>query len=186
MEVSGVVELIKAGQEKGSDPLVWAIQMYSNLNSAGESLPSVELAELLVSYICWDNNVPILWKFLDKALMLRIVPPMLLLALLSVRFFIWIIMKLSFLLIFLFLKSIVFRKEIYPLLFGRGKFICPIWNKPVCCLNISYLCLFSFFFFGRVLPCRHVQPAAYRLYLELLKRHAFELKSQINRPDYQK
>ncbi|OIV91936.1 hypothetical protein TanjilG_25417 [Lupinus angustifolius] len=127
MEVSGgrgweeeVVELTKVAQEKESDPLVWAIQMHSNLNSAGESLPSIELAELLVSYICWDNNVPILWKFLDKALMLQIVPPMLLLALLSLR----------------------------------------------------------------VIPCRHVQPAAYRLYLELLKRHAFELKSQTNRPDY--
>ncbi|XP_061347875.1 mediator of RNA polymerase II transcription subunit 33A [Gastrolobium bilobum] len=120
--LDGVAELTKAAQQKGSDPLVWAIQMYSNLNSAGESLPSVELAEFLVSYICWDNNVPILWKFLEKALMLKIVPPMLVLALLSVR----------------------------------------------------------------VLPCRHVHPAAYRLYLELLKRHAFELKSQISRPDYKK
>lgn len=120
--MEGVAEMTKVAQQKGSDPLLWALQMYSNLNSAGESLPSLELAEFLVSYICWDNNVPILWKFLDKALMLHIVPPMLLLALLSVR----------------------------------------------------------------VIPCRHVQPAAYRLYLELVKRHAFELKSQINRPDYQK
>ncbi|KAL2341231.1 hypothetical protein Fmac_009171 [Flemingia macrophylla] len=120
--MEGVAEMTKAAQQKESDPLLWALQMYSNLNSAGESLPSVELAQFLVSYICWDNNVPILWKFLDKALTLHIVPPMLLLALLSVR----------------------------------------------------------------VIPCRHVQPAAYRLYLELVKRHAFELKSQINRPDYQK
>ncbi|CAL0301193.1 unnamed protein product [Lupinus luteus] len=129
MEVTGgrnrrwevaAVDLTKAAQEKGSDPLLWAIQMYSNLNSAGESLPSIELAEFLVSYICWDNNVPILWKFLDKALMLQIVPPLHILALLSVR----------------------------------------------------------------VLPCRHVQPAAYRLYLEFIKRHAFGLKSQTNRPDY--
>ncbi|KAE9594647.1 hypothetical protein Lalb_Chr18g0056021 [Lupinus albus] len=129
MEVTGgrsrrwegvAMDLTKAAQEKESDPLLWAIQMYSNLNSAGESLPSIKLAEFLVSYICWDNNVPILWKFLDKALMLQIVPPLLILALLSVR----------------------------------------------------------------VLPCRHVQPAAYRLYLEFIKRHAFELKSQTNRPDY--
>ncbi|XP_027364485.1 mediator of RNA polymerase II transcription subunit 33A isoform X3 [Abrus precatorius] len=83
--MEGVAELTKAAQQKGSDPLLWAIQMYSNLNSAGESLPSPQLAEFLVSYICWDNNVPILWKFLEKALMLQIVPPMLLLALLSVR-----------------------------------------------------------------------------------------------------
>ncbi|WJX22729.1 Mediator of RNA polymerase II transcription subunit 33A [Trifolium repens] len=115
-------DVTKEAQQKGSDPLVWAIQMYSNLNSSGESLPSSQLAEFLVSYIFWNNNVPILWKFLDKALILNIVPPMLLISLLSLR----------------------------------------------------------------VIPCRHVQPAAYRLYLELIKRHAFELKSQINRPDYQK
>ncbi|KAF7837224.1 mediator of RNA polymerase II transcription subunit 33A [Senna tora] len=117
-----VVELTKAAQEKGYDPLIWAIQIHSHLNSVGESLPSVELADVLVSYICWENNVPILWKFLEKALMLKIVPPMLLLALLSVR----------------------------------------------------------------VTPCRHFQPAPYRLYLELLRRHVFELKSLINGPNYLK
>jgi len=85
--MDGVAEMTKAAQQKGSDPLLWAVQMYSNLNSAGEALPSVELAHFLVSYICWDNNVPILWKFLEKALTLQIVPPMLLLALLSVRSF---------------------------------------------------------------------------------------------------
>ncbi|KAK7303233.1 hypothetical protein RJT34_14135 [Clitoria ternatea] len=122
MGMEGVAEMTKVAQEQGSDPLLWAIQMYSSLNSAGESLPSAELAQFLVSHICWDNNVPILWKFLDKALMLRIVPPMLILALLS----------------------------------------------------------------KRVIPSRHTQPVAYRLYLELLKRHAFELKSHISVPDYQK
>jgi hypothetical protein len=79
-------DVTKEAQQKGSDPLVWAIQMYSNLNSSGESIPSSQLAEFLVSYICWNNNVPILWKFLDKALILNIVPPMLLLSLLSLRF----------------------------------------------------------------------------------------------------
>ncbi|KAI9115091.1 hypothetical protein K1719_014104 [Acacia pycnantha] len=117
-----VVEMIKAAQGKGCDPLSWAIQIHSLLNSSGESLPSLELADLLVSYICWENNVPIMWKFLEKAFMLKIVPPMLVLALLSVR----------------------------------------------------------------VIPCRNFQPAAYRLYLELLRRHAFELKSLINGPNYPK
>ncbi|KAH7522398.1 hypothetical protein FEM48_Zijuj07G0134100 [Ziziphus jujuba var. spinosa] len=115
-----VMELTKVAQQKGSDPLLWAVQLSSNLSSAGVSLPSVELANVLVSYICWDNNVPIAWKFLDKALMLKIVPPMLVLALLS----------------------------------------------------------------SRVIPSRCSQPVAYRLYLELLKRHAFTLKSQINGPNY--
>lgn len=79
-------ELTKEAQRKGSDPFVWAIQMYSSLSSSGESLPSSQLAEFLVSYICWDNNVPIIWKFLDMALIHNMVPPMFVLALLSVRF----------------------------------------------------------------------------------------------------
>jgi len=49
------------------------------------SQPSVELAHLLVSHICWSNNVPIAWKFLDKALSLKLAPPSLVLALLSTR-----------------------------------------------------------------------------------------------------
>ncbi|XP_059650111.1 mediator of RNA polymerase II transcription subunit 33A [Cornus florida] len=118
----GVVELTKAAQDRGSEPLSWAIQLSSNLSSAGVSLPSVELANLLVSHICWDNNVPIAWKFLEKALMVKIVPPMLILALLSTR----------------------------------------------------------------VIPNRHSRPAAFRLYMELLKRHALNMKSHINGPDYQK
>ncbi|PON80187.1 Mediator of RNA polymerase II transcription subunit [Parasponia andersonii] len=114
-----VMELTKVAQQKGSDPLLWAIQLSSNLSSAGVSLPSVEVANSLVSYICWENNVPIMWKFLEKALVLKIVPPMLVLALLSTR----------------------------------------------------------------VIPSRGSQPVAYRLYMELVKRHVFNLKSQINGPN---
>lgn len=85
-----VVELTKVAQQKGSDPLVWAIHLSSNLTSMGVSLPSVEVANALVSHICWDNNVPIIWKFLEKALALKIVPPMLVLALLSTRFLLFL------------------------------------------------------------------------------------------------
>ncbi|XP_042476055.1 mediator of RNA polymerase II transcription subunit 33A-like [Macadamia integrifolia] len=117
-----IVELTKIAQEKGSDPLLWAIQLSSTLNSAGVSLPSKEVAHLLISYICWENNVPITWKFLEKALAMKIVPPMLILALLS----------------------------------------------------------------HRVIPWRQSRPAAYRLYMELLKRHAFSFASQINGQNFQK
>ena len=85
--VQMVIEVTKDAQEKGSDPHVWAMQLSKFLNSERVSLPSIEVAEALVSYICWDNNVPILWKFLDKALVLNIVPPLLVLALFSTRFF---------------------------------------------------------------------------------------------------
>ncbi|OVA20077.1 hypothetical protein BVC80_1665g39 [Macleaya cordata] len=117
-----VLELIKVAQNKGCDPLHWAIQLTSNLSSAGVSLPSTELAHLLVSHICWANNVPIAWKFLERALTGKMVHPMLVLALLSCR----------------------------------------------------------------VIPNRRSRPAAYRLYMELTKRHAFSFASQINGSDNQK
>ncbi|KAA8543203.1 hypothetical protein F0562_021302 [Nyssa sinensis] len=81
----GVLELTKSAQDRGSDPLMWAIQLSSSLNSAGVALPSTEVANLLVSHICWANNVPITWKFLEKALAVKIVPPIFVLALLSSR-----------------------------------------------------------------------------------------------------
>ncbi|KAK4755757.1 hypothetical protein SAY87_009514 [Trapa incisa] len=117
-----VLDMTKVAQEKGCDPLLWALQLTSSLNSAGISFPSPELADCLVSYICWDNNVPILWKFLDRALVVNIASPLLVIALLSTR----------------------------------------------------------------VIPARQLRPAAYRLYLELLKRHAFALKPQIVGLNYHK
>ncbi|XP_071742043.1 mediator of RNA polymerase II transcription subunit 33A-like [Rutidosis leptorrhynchoides] len=116
-----VLEFTKKSQDKGSDPLLWAIHLSSQLNSEGVTLPSTELANLLVSHICWDNNNPISWKFLEKALIFNIVPPLLVLALLSTR----------------------------------------------------------------VIPKRHTQQAAFRLYMELLKRHAFKLKSHVEFQNYE-
>ncbi|GFZ04678.1 REF4-related 1 [Actinidia rufa] len=118
----GVIEMTKSAQERGGDPVLWTIQLSSALSAAGVPIPSTELAELLVSQICWSNNVPIAWKFLEKALMMKIVPPMHVLALLSVS----------------------------------------------------------------VIPTRRFHPAAYRLYMELLKRHGFLFASQSNCPNYEK
>ena len=81
-----VLEHTKSAQDKNSDPLLWAVQLSSSLHSAGVSLPSIDLAHLLVSHICWDNHVPITWKYLEKALVAKFVPPVLVLALLSARF----------------------------------------------------------------------------------------------------
>ncbi|KAI3742728.1 hypothetical protein L1987_60422 [Smallanthus sonchifolius] len=116
----GVMEMTKSAQSKGTDPSIWAAQLSSSLKSAGISVPSTEVAELLVSHICWSNNVPIAWKFLEKALALRLAPPMLVLALLS----------------------------------------------------------------NSVIPSRRSQPAAYRLYLELLRRLVFPSASEVNGPKY--
>ncbi|KAJ9171928.1 hypothetical protein P3X46_015225 [Hevea brasiliensis] len=117
-----VLQLTKSAQDKNSDPLLWAIQLSSSLNSAGVVLPSTELAHLLVSYICFENSVPIMWKFLEKALTVKIAAPMLVLALLSTR----------------------------------------------------------------VVPNRQLHPAAYRLYMELVKRHAFSFASHVSGPNYPK
>lgn len=117
-----VLELTKSAQDKNTDPLLWAIQLSSTLNAAGVTLPSTDLAHLLVSHICFDNHVPIAWKFLDTALNVMIVPPMLVFALLSTR----------------------------------------------------------------VVPNRKLQPAAYRLYMELVRRHGFSFASQIRGPNYPK
>ncbi|XP_034908175.1 mediator of RNA polymerase II transcription subunit 33B isoform X2 [Populus alba] len=116
-----VLELTKSAQVKNCDPQLWAIQLSSNLNSARVDLPSMELAHLLVSHICFDNHMPITWKFLEKALSFNLVPPLLVLALLSTR----------------------------------------------------------------VVPNRQLHPSAYRLYMELVKRHAFSFSALIAAPNYQ-
>lgn len=42
------------------------------------------------------------------------------------------------------------------------------------------------FIYYRVISNRQLHPAAYRLYLELLTRHAFSLASLVNGPNYDK
>ncbi|KAL1219307.1 Mediator of RNA polymerase II transcription subunit 33A [Cardamine amara subsp. amara] len=117
-----VIELTKMCQENSIDPRLWASQLSANLRFFAVELPSSELAEVLVSYICWDNNVPILWKFLERAISLKLVSPLLVLALLA----------------------------------------------------------------DRVVPSRSTQLAAYRIYLELLKRNMFMIKDHISGPHYEK
>lgn len=117
-----VLEITKVEQEKGGDPLVWAVQVSSCLSSSGVSLPSFELANFLVSHICWENNLPIAWKFLEKALVLKIVSPII----------------------------------VFPLLSSR------------------------------VIQNRRLRPAAFRLYMELMRRHIFTLKNHVNMLSYKK
>ncbi|XP_010921944.1 mediator of RNA polymerase II transcription subunit 33A isoform X1 [Elaeis guineensis] len=118
----GVAELTKAAQEKGCDPTVWVAHVSSALAAAGAPRPSPELSHLLVSHLCWANNVPLAWKYVERALAANLASPMLLLALLSTR----------------------------------------------------------------VIPSRHSRPAAYRLYMELVRRHAFSFASQINGSNFKK
>ncbi|CAL9193844.1 mediator of RNA polymerase II transcription subunit 33A-like [Musa acuminata AAA Group] len=117
-----VAEYTKAAQGTGCDPAVWTVHVSSTLAAHVVPLPSPELAQLLVSHLCWGNNVPLAWKYVERALAANIAPPMLLLALLSVR----------------------------------------------------------------IIPSRCSKPVAYRLYLELIQRHAFIFTSQIKGPSFKK
>ncbi|CAH8360175.1 unnamed protein product [Eruca vesicaria subsp. sativa] len=116
----GVIELTKMAQEQCVDARLWASHLSATLKPFVE-FPSTELAEVLVSYICWDNNVPVLWKFLERAMASNLVSPLVVLALLS----------------------------------------------------------------DRVVPNRSTQSAAYRIYLELLKRNIFRIKDHITGSHYQ-
>ncbi|KAM3267356.1 hypothetical protein P3S67_032406 [Capsicum chacoense] len=82
-----VKELVELAQERNTDPLIWTMQLSSMLNSIGISLPSIEVEEILVSHICWYNNVPHAWKLLERALIAKIAPPLFVLALLSTKSF---------------------------------------------------------------------------------------------------
>ncbi|XP_057971679.1 mediator of RNA polymerase II transcription subunit 33A-like [Malania oleifera] len=81
-----VMETLKGCQERREPPLVWTLEVSRCLGIAGLGLPSPELAEVLVSNLCFANtNNPSLWKFLDQALSSRIVSSLHVLSLLSSR-----------------------------------------------------------------------------------------------------
>lgn len=70
-----------------TDPNVWASQIISTLRSTAVTLPSVDLAHRLVSHLFWNHHSPTVWKLLDIATSLNLLPPLLLIALLSTMFF---------------------------------------------------------------------------------------------------
>ncbi|KAH0881780.1 hypothetical protein HID58_057876, partial [Brassica napus] len=129
MEIDGLLKrndnhglLEKANTEMAITLIQFLLQneVTSRILHLAISLPSPELAHLLVSHIYWENHTPLSWKLLEKAITVSIVPPLLVLALLS----------------------------------------------------------------HKVVPNRKHHPAAYRLYLELLKRHAFSLMPLIRGSGY--
>ncbi|AES74540.2 hypothetical protein MtrunA17_Chr6g0451521 [Medicago truncatula] len=73
--------------EQHTCPNVWASQITSILRSSAVTLPSVDLALRLVSHLFWNHHSPTVWKLLDIATSLNLLPPLLLIALLSTMFF---------------------------------------------------------------------------------------------------
>ncbi|KAK1318763.1 Mediator of RNA polymerase II transcription subunit 33A [Acorus calamus] len=148
-----VMEYTKAAGEKGIDPLAWAIQVSSDLCSEGVAIPSTDLAVAMVSHLCWGNNVPAAWKYLEKTISAKMAPPMLVLALLSSSCLTSLLQSL------------------------QSSFIDCIGDMVVL-LGVD-VCV-------GVIPARRSRPAAYRLYMELLKRHMFSFSSQISGPSCKK
>ncbi|KAJ7961023.1 Mediator of RNA polymerase II transcription subunit 33A-like [Quillaja saponaria] len=68
-----------------NSPAFWVTEMVKYLSSWGFSSPCPELAQLLVTHLCFDNNHPSLWKFLENALSSGLLFPLQLLSLLASR-----------------------------------------------------------------------------------------------------
>ncbi|KAF3793878.1 hypothetical protein EJ110_NYTH09170 [Nymphaea thermarum] len=81
-----MAELVKSSQEKKDAPLNWAVEVSKLLQQTGGGFPSLELGDALVSHLCWDNNTPLVWKFIDQAMNSHLVSSLHILALLSSRF----------------------------------------------------------------------------------------------------
>jgi hypothetical protein len=80
-----VLELTKLLQEQGDPPFLWAVEVGKCLLGAGLQAPSVELGQLLISHLCWSNNGPMLWKYIEQAMGTRLLNSLHILALLTSR-----------------------------------------------------------------------------------------------------
>lgn len=80
-----VVETLKYCQQREEAPFVWAMEVGKCLKSLGVGFPSPELGDAVVRYICFHNNQPSLWKFLQQALSSRLLSPLHVLSLLASR-----------------------------------------------------------------------------------------------------
>ncbi|THU51461.1 hypothetical protein C4D60_Mb06t31290 [Musa balbisiana] len=177
-----VAEYTKAAQGTGCDPAVWTVHVSSTLAAHVVPLPSPELAQLLVSHLCWGNNVPLAWKYVERALAANIAPPMLLLALLSVRI---IPSRCS--------KPVAYRlimASINDVLHLSEKFGIQASEPGVLVVEYVFSILWQLLDATLddegIIPSRCSKPVAYRLYLELIQRHAFIFTSQIKGPSFKK
>ncbi|KAH9309641.1 hypothetical protein KI387_037552, partial [Taxus chinensis] len=80
-----VMEVTRVCQEQRDTPLLWAVEVSKCLKGAAVTVPCVELGQTLVSHLCWSNNGPILWKYIEQAMSSQMVPSLLILSLLTSR-----------------------------------------------------------------------------------------------------
>ncbi|KAK2656195.1 hypothetical protein Ddye_009247 [Dipteronia dyeriana] len=74
-----VIETVKRCQERQESPVKWALELGKCTSSPAE------LGQLLVTHLCFNNNHPSLWKFLDYALHSHLLSPLHILSLLTQR-----------------------------------------------------------------------------------------------------
>ncbi|XP_026413117.1 mediator of RNA polymerase II transcription subunit 33A-like [Papaver somniferum] len=80
-----VLETVKWCQERKDPLLVWGMEVSKCVKEAGLVLPSTELGQILVSNLCFTNNNPSLWKFIDQAMSSGILSSIQILSLLTTR-----------------------------------------------------------------------------------------------------
>ena len=81
-----VLKLTKLLEEQRDPPFLWAVEVGKCLMGAGLQLPSVELGQLLISHLCWSNNGPMLWKYIEQAMETQLLSSLHILALLTSRY----------------------------------------------------------------------------------------------------
>lgn len=81
-----VLELTQLLQERGDPALLWGVEVTKCLLEAGLQVPSVELGHLLISNLCWSNNGPMLWKYIEQAMRTQLLNSLHILALLTSRY----------------------------------------------------------------------------------------------------
>ncbi|KAI9152792.1 hypothetical protein LWI28_001261 [Acer negundo] len=74
-----VIETVKRCQERQESPVKWALELGKCTSSPAE------LGQVLVTHLCFNNNHPSLWKFLDYALHSHLLSPLHILSLLTQR-----------------------------------------------------------------------------------------------------
>ncbi|KAF6172668.1 hypothetical protein GIB67_041991 [Kingdonia uniflora] len=80
-----VVETFKVCQQRNDSPVIWRMEISKCVREAGLGFPSPELGQILVSNLCFSNNNPSLWKFVEQAVSSGLVSPLHVLALLTSR-----------------------------------------------------------------------------------------------------
>ncbi|XP_078160914.1 mediator of RNA polymerase II transcription subunit 33A-like isoform X1 [Carex rostrata] len=74
---------LKASEVHSKAPLLRSLELSRRLQERGISLPNPNLAQILVSNLCFSQHTPSLWKLLDQAMASRLVDPLHILALLT-------------------------------------------------------------------------------------------------------